>query len=160
MKLNSVLLCFRDQIYFENSVQYLYPFEWSNNEWLLYLLLRSISWTKTSAGLISCGHTGIPRLWTLDPGRWTLDAGSWTLESGRSTVDTGLLMLDSRRWDSRRWTLDGTLWTLGSGHWTLSLAALEQNQKPISDFVWLNYWKSLRTSRSRLLCRDYRFWRG
>ena len=154
MKLNSVLLCFRDQIYFENSVQYLYPFEWSNNEWLLYLLLRSISWTKTSAGLISCGHTGIPRLWTLDPGCWNLDVQLWTQDSGCWTLDAGTL-------DAGPWMVHFGRWDLGTG----SLAALEQNQKPISDFVWLNYWKffgweSLRTSRSRLLCRDYRFWRG
>ena len=154
MKLNSVLLCFRDQIYFENSVQYLYPFEWSNNEWLLYLLLRSISWTKTSAGLISCGHTGIPRLWTLDPGCWNLDVQLWTQDSGCWTLHAGTL-------DAGPWMVHFGRWDLGTG----SLAALEQNQKPISDFVWLNYWKffgweSLRTSRSRLLCRDYRFWRG
>ena len=84
----------------------------------------------------------------LDSGRkcWTLDSGRWTLYPGL-------------------WTLGDTLWTLGSGHWTPSSTVSEQNQKSVSDSVWLNYWtffgcKSLRTSWSRLLCRDYRFWRG
>ena len=104
-KFRVALLCFRDQIYFENSVQYLYPFEWSNNEWLLYLLLRSISWTKTSAGLISCGHTGIPRLWTLDPERWNLDVRLWTQDSGCWTLDAGPWMVHFGRWD------------LGTGHY-------------------------------------------
>ena len=82
----------------------------------------------------------------LDSGRkcWTLDSGLWTL-------------------DPVPWTLDDTLWTLGSGYWTPSSAVSEQNQKSVSDSVWLNYWtffggKSLRTSWSRLFCRDYRFW--
>ena len=111
--------------------------------------------------------------WTLDArvGRWTLDAGLWTLDSGRWTLDAALWTLDSGRWtldsghstvDVGRWTLDATLCTLGSGHWTLSLTVLEQNQKPVSDSAWLNYWKffgceCLRTTWSRLLYRDYRF---
>ena len=54
---------------------------------------------------------------------------------------------------------------MDTGHWTLSLTAVVQNQNPVSDFAWLNYWKlfgyeSLRTSWSRLFCRDYRFWRS
>ena len=70
--------------------------------------------------------------------RWTLDAGLWTLEVGLWALDAGL------------WTMDSTLGTLGSGHWTLSLLNSEQNQNPVSDSAWLNYWKlfcseSLRT---------------
>ena len=77
---------------------------------------------------------------------WTLDSGSWILDSGRRT-------------------LDATLRMLGSGHWTLSLTVLEQNQRSVTDSSWLNYWKffgckSLRTSWSRLFCRNYRFRRG
>ena len=88
-------------------------------------------------------HTGIhgPRtqeldagLWTLDSGRWTLDAGLWMLDSGCWTLDGRLSMLDVGRW-----TLDATLWTLGVGHCALSLTALEQNQKPVSDSAGLNY---------------------
>ena len=110
---------------------------------------------------------GIPAF--LDNGRkcWTLDSGRWTLDSRRWALDAGLWTLESGRWtlDSRHWTLDATLWTLGSGHWTLSLTVLKQNQNPVSDSAWLNYWKlfgceSRRTSWSRLFCRDYRFWRG
>ena len=112
--------------------------------------------------------------WTLDSGRWNLDAGLWTLDPGRWTLDAGFWTLDSGSWtlDSGHWTLDtglctidATLWTLGSGHWTLLLTVLEQNQTPVSDSPWLNYWKffgweSLRISWSRLLIRGYRFWRG
>ena len=93
------------------------------------------------------------KCWTLDSGRWTLNPGLWTHDAGRWMLDVGC------------WTLDATLWTLGSGRWTLSLTVLEQNQKPVSDSAWLNYWKffgceSLRTTWSRLLYRDYRFWFG
>ena len=108
------------------------------------------------------GHIGTPGLWTQE-----LDAGLWTLDSGRWTLDAGLWTLGSGRWTlgSERWTLDSWRWTLGSGHWTLSLTVLEQNQQPVSDSAWLNYWKffrceSLRTSWSHLLYRDYRFWLG
>ena len=101
------------------------------------------------------GQIGTPGLWTqeLDAGLWTLGSGRWILDSGLSTLESG------------RWTFDATLWTLGFGHWTLPLTVLEQNQKPISAFAWLNYWKffgceCLRTSWSRLLYRDYRFWLG
>ena len=80
--------------------------------------------------------------WTLDAsiGLWTLDAGVWTLDSGC-------------------WTLDAGHWTLGSGHWTLSLTVPEQNQNPVSDAAWLNYWiffgcESLRTPWPYLFCRD------
>ena len=96
--------------------------------------------------------TGIPefldsgrKCWTLDSGRWTLDPGIWTLHHGL-------------------WTLGATLWSLGSGHWIVSLFVSEENQNPVSDSAWLYYWKffgceSLRTSWSRLFCRNYRFWR-
>ena len=108
-------------------------------------------------------------LWSLDAELWTLDAGRWTLDSRRWTPNAGLLTLDPGRWnldagcwtvDVGRWMLYATFWTLGSGHWTLSLTVLEQNQKPGSDSVWLNYWKffgykSLKSSWSRLFCRDY-----
>ena len=91
--------------------------------------------------------------WTLDTGLWTLDSGPWTLDAGRWTLNAGL------------WTLDSRCRTLGSWHWRLSLTVLEQNQKPVSDSAWLNYWKffgceSLRTSWLHLLYRDYRFWLG
>ena len=136
-------------------------------------------------------HTGIPGLLTqvLDAELWKLDSGHWTLDAGLRTLDSELWTLDSGCWtlDAGRWTLDSELWTLDSGRWTLgfrrctldaihfgrwalatgrlSLTVLEQNQKPVSDSAWLNYWKlfgfeSLRTSWSRLFCRDYRFWRG
>ena len=105
--------------------------------------------------------------WTLDSGRKTLETGRWTLDAGLWTLDSGCWTLDAGSWTlhSRGWTLDATLWTLGSGSWTLSLTVLEQNQKPVSDSAWLNYWKffgcqSLRTSWSHLLYRDYRFWLG
>ena len=82
---------------------------------------------------------------------WTLDSGCCTLDSERCTLYTGLSTLDVA--------------TLHFGLWTLLLTALEQNQKPLSDSAWLNYWKffgyeSLRTSWSRLFYRDYRFSRG
>ena len=114
-------------------------------------------------------HTGISGLWTqeLDAGLWTLDTGLWTLDAGLWTLDSGLWTLDTGLWtlDAGRWMLDASLWTLGSGHWTLSLTVLEQNQKPVSDSAWLNYWKffgleSLRTLWSRLSDRDYKFWLG
>ena len=100
--------------------------------------------------------------WTLNSGRWALNAGIWTLDSGRCTLDAELSTLDA---GSGRWTLDSWRWTLGSGHWTLTLTVLEQNQQPVSDSPWLNYWiffryGSLRTSWSHLLCRDYWFWLG
>ena len=84
-----------------------------------------------------------PGLWTLDPGLWTLDSGCWTLDTGFWTLDSGLWTLDSglSTLDVGRWAVDVTLWTLGSGHWALSLTVLEQNQKPVSDSAWLNYWK-------------------
>ena len=76
-------------------------------------------------------------------------------------------------WNS--WTLDASVgcWTLGAGLWTqdAGLSTLdaaivsEQNQNPVSDSAWLNYWKyfgwkSLRNSWSHLFCRDYKFWLG
>ena len=81
--------------------------------------------------------------WTVDVGLWTLDSESWTLDAGLWTLDSGHLTMESGRWtlDPVLWTLDDTLWTLGSGHWTLSLFLSEQNQNPISDSAWLNYWK-------------------
>ena len=87
-------------------------------------------------------HTGVP-------GLWTLDSVCWTLDPGCSVLNTGL------------WTLHFGL----SGHLLLLLTCSEQNQNPISDSVWLNYWKffvceSLRTSRLfwlRLFCRECRF---
>ena len=65
----------------------------------------------------------------------------------------------------RRYLIIRNSWTLDAGPWTLSLTVVEQNQNPVSDFAWLNYWKffgyeSLRSSWSRLFCRDCRFWRG
>ena len=120
-------------------------------------------------------------LWTLDSGLWTLDSERWTLEAGPWTLDAGLWTLDSEPWkldyghwtldagrwmlSSGRWTLESWRWTLSSGHWILSLTVLEQNQQPVSDSAWLNYWKffqceSLRASWSHLLYRDYRFWLG
>ena len=121
-------------------------------------------------------HTGIPGLWTqvLDAGLWKLDSGPWTLDTRPWTLDAGLWTLDAGLWtldpglsmlDVGRWTLHATRLTLGSGHWTISLTVLEQNQKPVSDSAWLDYWKfsgceSLRTSWSPLLCRGYRFWLG
>ena len=106
-------------------------------------------------------------LWTLDPGLWTLDAGRWILDSGFWTQNAGFLALDPGHWtlDAGIWTLGAIFWTLSSRHCTLSLTVSEQNQNPVSDFAWLNYWeffrcKSLRTSWSRLFCRDYRLWRG
>ena len=107
------------------------------------------------------------KCWTLDYGCWTMDSEPWTLDSGFWTLDSGLWMLDAGCWTlyARLWTLDATLWTLASAHWTLSLTIWEQNQNPVSDSAWLNHWKffgceSLRTLWSRLLCRDYKFWRG
>ena len=96
--------------------------------------------------------------WTLDTsvGFWTLYAGLWTLNSRRWTLDPG-------RWtfDAGRWTLNAACWTLHFGRWGLGTG----HYRPVSDSAWLNYWKffgqeSLRTSWSRLLYRDYRFWRG
>ena len=107
------------------------------------------------------------RLWTLGSGCWTLDAGLWTLtlNPGRWTLYAGLWKLNSGPWmlGSGCWTVDSWCWTLGSGHGTLSLTVLKQNQQPVSDSAWLNYWKfsrceSLRNLWSRLLYRDYRFW--
>ena len=107
--------------------------------------------------------TGIPghwmkmldtEYWTMGSGRWTvdaktLDAGGWTLDSGLWRLDAGLRMLDAE------------FWMLSSGHWTLLLTGSEQNQNPIADSAWLNYWKvygckSQRTFLcSRLLCKEY-----
>ena len=77
-------------------------------------------------------HTIISGLWTqeLDTGLWTLDYGRWTLGAGLWKLDSGT------------WTLDALLWTLDTGNWTLSLTVSEQNQNPVSDSAWLNYWKS------------------
>ena len=115
--------------------------------------------TRTTADLRSHRNS-----WTLDAKvrRWTLDAGLWALDPGLWTLDSGRWTLALK---SRRWTLDPGLWTLDTGLWTLSLTFAEQNQNPVSDFAWLNYWKffgyeSLRSSWSRLFCRDCRFWRG
>ena len=101
-------------------------------------------------------------LWTLDSVSWTLNTELWTLNSGRRTLDTAPWMLDSGRWnlDAGPYTL-----SLDSGHWTLLLSVSERYQNPVSNSAWLNYWKFivckfLKTSWSRLLCRDYRFWRG
>ena len=103
--------------------------------------------------------------WTLDIGHWMLDAGLWTLDSGRWTLNAGPWTLESQRCalDARLWTLDAKRWTLGSEHWTLLLTVSEQNQNLVSDSTWLNYWKffrfeSLKTSWSRFLCRNYKFW--
>ena len=100
--------------------------------------------------------------WILDAsvGLWNLKAGLWTLDTVLGTLDATLearlWMLDSGRWalDVELWKLDTAHWTLGSVHWTLLLTGCEQNQIPISDSAWLNYWnvfacKSLRTSWSR-----------
>ena len=94
-------------------------------------------------------HAG---LWTLDAGLCTLDSGCWTLDAGLWMLDAGLCTLDSARWTLHAglWMLDAGRWTLDSQPWTLSLIVAEQNQNPVSDFVWLNYWKffgyeSLRT---------------
>ena len=67
----------------------------------------------------------MPGCWTVDPKRWTLGAGLSALDSGLSTLDTGHYMSIFHS--------NNTHWTLGSGHLTLSLAVLEQNQKPTSD---------------------------
>ena len=111
---------------------------------------------------------------TLDTGLWTLDAQPctlnnerWILDSGFWTRHAGLLALDPGRWtlEAGIWTLDAIFWTLSSRNCTLLLTVSDQNQNPVFDFAWLNCWeffgcKSLRTSWSRLFCRDYRFWRG
>ena len=105
---------------------------------------RSISNVKLLFGILEFLDSGC-KSWTLYSGFWTLDAGFWTLNSGRWTLDAVLWTLDSGRW-----TLDIGLWTLDSGPWTLSLTVVQQNQNPVFDFAWLNYWKffgceSLRT---------------
>ena len=114
-------------------------------------------------------HTGFLGLWTqvLDTGLCTLDSGCRTLDTWLWTLDPRLRMLDAGPWtlNAEPWTVDARLWTLGSGHWTLSLTVSKQNQNPRSDSAWLYYWKFfgwkyVRTSFSRLFCRDYRFWRG
>ena len=119
-------------------------------------------------------RTQDPGYWTLDPGRWTLDFEQWTLDAGLWILDSGfwtrhavLLALDPGRWtlDVEIWTLDVIFWTLSSRNCTLSLTVSEQNQNPVFDFALLDCWEffgceSLRTSWSRLFCRDYRFWRG
>ena len=118
----------------------------------------------------------------LDAGFWTLNAGLWTLNSGWWALDTGLWTLDSGPWTLNPgcYTLDAGLWTLDtvsehcftvycftvSEHWTLfHLTVSEQDQNPVFDSAWLNYWKyfgyeSRRISWSRSFCRDYWFWRG
>ena len=143
----------------------------------------------------TCLSEGIPefldsrcKCWTLDAGLWTLDAGLWTLDSGCYTLPAGYWTVGGGQWtldsgcwtlhaalclleygcwmlDAGCWNLDATLSMLGSGRWTLSLLVSEQNQNPVSDSVWLNYWKftgckSLRTSWSCLFCGDYRLWFG
>ena len=138
--------------------------------------LDSGRWTL-DAGLLTPDSglwTQDPGYWTLDSGRWTLDfeqwtldAGLWILDSGFWTRHAGLLALDPGRWtlDAEIWTLDVIFWTLSSRNCTLSLTVSEQNQNPVFDFALLDCWEffgceSLRTSWSRLFCRDYRFWRG
>ena len=70
----------------------------------------------------------------LDFELWTLDAGLLTLDAERYTLNDGL------------WALDTIV------------GCFEQNQKPVSDSGWQNYWKffgcvSLSTSWSRLFYR-------
>ena len=104
-------------------------------------------------GILYSWYLACQNCWTLDAsvGRWTLKAGLWTLDTGCWTLD------------ARLWTLDVKRWTLGSEHWTLLLTVSEQNKNLVSDSTWLNYWKffrfeSLKTSWSRFLCRNYKFW--
>ena len=100
--------------------------------------------------------------WMLDPGRWTLDDVLWTLDSGRWTLGSGLWTLDSglRTLDSGLWTPDATLSTLGSRHWTLDNVVDCCRTESEPSFSFCFGCKSLRTSWSRLFCREYRFWRG
>ena len=92
----------------------------------------------------------------------------WILDSRRWTVDTGLWMLHFACWN-----MDAGCWTLDAGIWMLHFGCLALDtghchclfQNPVSDSVWLNYWKftgckSLRTSWSCLFCGDYRLWFG
>ena len=75
-------------------------------------------------------------------------------------------MLDAGCWmlDAGLWTLDTTLWTLGSGHCTQDnfVDCCRTESTPSFWFFLIKLLKilceSLRTSWSRLFCRDYRFW--
>ena len=98
---------------------------------------------------------------TLYSGRWTLCTGLWMLTSGHRTLDAGFWTLDLRRWTLNDvvWILDAGLWTRNSESWTLLLTDLGQNQ--IIEIYWKFFGsESVRTSWSRLFCREYRFYRS
>ena len=80
-------------------------------------------------------NIGIPEFLTLDisVGRWTLGAELWILDAGLWTLDSG------------RWTLDAGRCTLNAELCTKDSVAdgPEQNQNPVFDSAWLNYWNFL-----------------
>ena len=99
--------------------------------------------------------------WTLDTGLWMLNSGLWTPESGRRTLDAGPSTLDAglRTLDVRCYTLNNKLWALDTiVDWfrTKSEASFWFCLIKLLKILWVQM--SIRTSWSRLLYRDCRFW--
>ena len=101
--------------------------------------------------------------WTLDTGLWMLNSGQWTPESGRRTLDAGPSTLDAglRTLDVRCYTLNNKLWamdTIVDCFRTKSEASFWFCLIKLLKILWVQM--SIRTSWSRLLYRDCRFWLG